>query len=112
LIKTTKKHKTNLDLAVAKFFLGTNTVFSRADHKTFKRVIDLLRPGYKPSASYDISNCLLDDVYSKTLKDYHDDLPDPNDEDIALTLCQDGWSSCRNDRIISTSSHILGNHTC
>jgi hypothetical protein len=71
-------------------------------------MIDLLRPGYKLPSSYDISNRLLDDVYSKTLKDYHDDLIDPNDEDIAVTLCQDGWSSCRNDPIIANSITYLG----
>jgi hypothetical protein len=41
-------------------------------------------------------------------KDYHDDLTDPNDEDIAVTFCQDGWSSCRNDPIIANCITYLG----
>lgn len=60
VIKTINLEKKNIDLQIAKFIYSTNSSFRLVKHKEFKKMIHLLRQGYKPPSRYHMANELLD----------------------------------------------------
>jgi len=44
--KTSKKDKEKFDIQVAKFLFATNTAFNTVNHHEFKKLVELLHPGY------------------------------------------------------------------
>lgn len=102
--KTSKYTKDKIDQAIAQYFFASNTAFRQIESKSFINMVQTLRPGYKPPNRQQLASSLLDRVYNNIEKLLQNDIMDENNE-MAITLLQDGWSSVRNDPIIASSIH-------
>ena len=60
--RTTCSEKEQIDLQMAKYISATNTPFSAVQNSEFKKLVQLLRPGYNPPSRFDIGAKLLDKV--------------------------------------------------
>jgi Protein of unknown function (DUF 659) len=107
-IATSKAEKEDIDIAIAEFFYSTNTPFLRVNHPTFLAMVNKLRPGYKPPNRKELSESLLEIVYEKSEKGIAAEFTAETNDDLAITLQQDGWSSVRNDPIIGSSVSFNG----
>ena len=58
-LKTDSAATTQLDLQIAKFFYACNIPFNIAEHKEFKVMISLLRPGYSPPNRKELAEILI-----------------------------------------------------
>ena len=62
-IKNDAATSNQLDLQIARFFYACNIPFNVAEHKEFKAMVSLLRPGYNSPNRKDLSGRLLDNVH-------------------------------------------------
>lgn len=51
VIKTTSSQQAQIDQSIAEFFYAANLSFNAAQLKSFEKMIQSLRPGYKPPSS-------------------------------------------------------------
>lgn len=84
-----------MDLQVARFIYGTNSSFRVVEHPEFKKLINMLRPGYNLPTRQTIADNLLDSVYNTLQNNLKEQL-------AGKTVCMalDGWSNVHNDSII------------
>lgn len=80
---------------MAKFFYGTNTPFIRSEHPEFKKVCEVLRPGYKPPTAKMLAGPLLDATYLSVLESCQAGF-----QGETVTMGLDGWSNVRNEPIV------------
>ena len=64
-IKTDSAAANQLHIQVARFFYACHIPFNVAEHKEFKKMISLLRPGYSPPNRKDLAGNLLNSVYEQ-----------------------------------------------
>lgn len=102
VIRTSDKDKKSFDVQIAKYIYATNSSFAFVEHKEFKKMIQLIRPGYKPPNRDQIGSKLLDQVFDEV------------DEDIKkilkgkiVCMAMDGWSNIHNEPIICISVYNL-----
>lgn len=100
VIKTTSSQQAQIDQSIAEFFYAANLPFNAAQLKSFDKMIQSLRPGYKPPSSKMIGGQLLDITYEKNEIDLKEKL-----QSKSLILTIDGWSNVRNDPILAISLH-------
>lgn len=93
--KTSKQDKEKFDIQVAKFLFSTNTAFNTVNHSEFKKLVELLHPGYKLPTDKAISNELLDTVYKNTLSSMENDL---KNKTVCMSI--DGWSNVHHEPVI------------
>lgn len=68
VVKTTENLKQQLDIQMARFIFAANSAFRTVDHAEFKKLIEMLRPGwYKSPVREPVAN-ELDEVYSSLEK--------------------------------------------
>ncbi|XP_063222783.1 uncharacterized protein LOC134531131 [Bacillus rossius redtenbacheri] len=95
LVKTNSNQKCILDEQVARYIYATNSPFRQVDHPEFKKMVSLLRPGYKPPTHVQIGGDLLDTLYTAEREKCATCL-----EGKTVCLSLDGWSNIHNDPII------------
>lgn len=106
IISTSTSYKKKIDEAIAKYFFATNTPFLHADHKMFKHMCAILRPGYTPPTSQTIGDELLDSVHDEVLSECKTNF---TGKTVSMEL--DGWSNVHNEPIICVSIvDSEGNH--
>lgn len=59
LHQSVSKIKKSFDVQIVKYICATNSSFAFVEHKEFKKMIQLIRPGYKPPNRDQIGNKLL-----------------------------------------------------
>ena len=91
---------TQLDLQIARFFYACNIPFNIAQHKEFKAMISLLRPGYSPPNRKILAGNLLNTVHERINEHICEQTRGKE-----VTLIQDGWSDIHNNPVIATSIH-------
>lgn len=87
--------KLKLDEQIARYIYATNSAFLSVEHEEFKKLIEMMRPGYKPPNRQQISGVLLDNVYEKEVKNCAEML-----KNHIVCLSFDGWSNVHNAPII------------
>lgn len=100
-LKTTENEKMKIDVAIAKFFYGCNIAFSVAENELFKKMIKMLRPGYKPPTRKSLANDLLSKVHEKMEEEMKETIASKN-----ATLVIDSWSNIHNDPITAACIQI------
>lgn len=95
VVKTSSSQKEVIDCHVAKYFYATNTSFRSVENNHFKKLMDILRPGYFPPSKLDLSGKLLNKVYESEMEKCHDTL-----KNQTLCMSLDGWSNVHNQPII------------
>lgn len=100
VISTTPVKKQQIDEEVAKFFYANAISFNAANSESFKSMIAVTRPGYKPPNRKQLAGPLLDNAEESVSKQLSEQL-----KNCTITLVQDGWSSIKNDPIIASSIH-------
>lgn len=106
-ITTSQEDKKKIDLQLARFMFATNTPFNHVEHEEFLKLIQILRPGYKPPNRKQIAGNLLDDVYNSTQEYVKDDL-----KNKIVSMSIDGWSNVRQDSIVCLCvTDVLTNST-
>ncbi|EZA58500.1 hypothetical protein X777_01096 [Ooceraea biroi] len=100
VIKTTSSQQTQIDQSIAEFFYAANLSFNAAQLKSFAKMIQSLRPDYKPPSSKMIDGQLFDITYEKNEIDLKEKL-----QSKSLILTVGGWSNVRNDLILAISLH-------
>ena len=100
IIKTDSAAANQLHIQVARFFYACNISLNVAEHKEFKKMISLLRPGYSPPNRKYLAGHLLNSVYEQVNEHI---VEDTRGKDV--TLVQDGWSDIHNNPVIATSIH-------
>ncbi|KAJ8044922.1 hypothetical protein HOLleu_07813 [Holothuria leucospilota] len=100
-VKTDAKTKDKLDEQIAKMFYACNIPFVIVSHPEFRKMIDMLRPGYQPPTRQALSNELLDQIHEKITASVKENI---SGQDV--TLMQDGWSDIHNTPVIASSIHV------
>lgn len=94
-ISTGREDKKKIDLQVARYMFATNTPFHHVEHPEFLKLIEYLRPGYKPPNLKEIGGELLEEVYNSIQESVKDDL-----KNKTINMSIDGWSNVRQDSIV------------
>lgn len=102
VIRTSDKDKISFDVQIAKYIYATNSSFAFVEHKEFKKMIQLIRPGYKPPNRDQIGNKLLDKVFNEVNEDIKKIL-----KGKIVCMAMDGWSNIHNEPIICISVYNL-----
>lgn len=68
ITRTSSAEKNNIDIQIARFLYSTNSSFRHVDHPEFKKLINILRPGYNPPNRHQIGNRLLDELVYNSVK--------------------------------------------
>ena len=93
--RTSQSEKNKLDLQIARYLYATNTPFRAVEHPEFKKMINALRPGYKPPNRNSVSTDLLDKVHNSVKTTIKENLCNKK-----VCLALDGWSNVHNEPII------------
>ncbi len=96
--KTSPSEKQELDQAWADLMFATKTPFTFADHHLFKKVCNMMRPGYTPPTSKQVSDKHLDKCFEREQAAMKSKL-----KNKPTTIQQDGWTNIKQDPIIATS---------
>ncbi|KYN03422.1 hypothetical protein ALC62_05740, partial [Cyphomyrmex costatus] len=80
--------------------------FRHVEHKEFKKIIHLLRLGYKLPTRHDIANELLDKVYTTIRQTVENDL-----KHKIVSVAMDGWSNVHVESFVcvSVTNVLTGN---
>ena len=63
VVKTSGTDIKKFDISIARFFYSSNIPFHAADSSEFKKMVDILHPGYKPPNSKSIGcHCLTKSI--------------------------------------------------
>ena len=103
VVTTDASTKMKLDSQVAKAFYSCRIPFNAIENDEFRKLIEMLRPGYNPPSRKDLSGFLLDKEY----KCYEDKMKSSLSDSL-VTISQDGWSNVRSDPIVATGAHTDG----
>lgn len=95
VIRTNQSEKDKLDIQIARYLYATNTSFRAVEHREFKKMINALRPGYKPPNRNSVSTNLLDKVHNSVQSTIKENLCNKK-----VCLALDGWSNVHNEPII------------
>ena len=98
VIKTSPQAKHNFDLQVARMVYATNSSFSLVEHKEFKKLCELLRPGYSPPSRKIIASTLLNEVHQEAYAMCKEKL---HGKTVSMEL--DGWSNVHNEPVVCCS---------
>lgn len=98
IVRTSIANKKKFDIQIAKFIYATNSAFIHVEHPEFKKLINLLHPGYKSPLRRQIANELLNEVFDSELVKIKDCL-----NGKSVCMAQDGWSNIHNDSIVCIS---------
>lgn len=101
--KIANEHQ-KIDSQVAKFIFGCNLPFSTADNPEFVKLMQRLRPSYKPPSAKTIGGSLLNKIYEEICEDAR-----KSAETKFATLMQDGWSAIQQSPVISHCLSIEAN---
>ena len=74
VVKTITSEAYEMDKQIARCILSTNTPFHFVEAKHFKRMCEMLRPGYKPPSERSISGELLEDIFKEEQEKSQSDL--------------------------------------
>ena len=74
IIKTSEVEARKMDKQVARCVISTNTPFHFVEHKHFKAMCEILRPGYKAPNERAISGNLLDEIFEEEKEKSKSDL--------------------------------------
>ena len=96
--KTSTEEKNLLDKELARMIYATNTPFTFAEHREFRKFVQMLRPGYKPPSRLDVGGPLLEKVYDEDIEKCKKQL-----SGRSVTLDIDGWSNVHNEPVICAS---------
>ena len=91
-----------LENQVGRFVFGTNSPFQLVEHKEFKALMEMVRPGIKLPGKRAVADRILDSVYQTEWKKFADSV-----EEKFCTMAVDGWSNIVNDPVVSV---LLQNH--
>lgn len=100
VVKTNLKEKNELDEAVAKFFYSCNIPFLVSENPSFVKMINLLRPGYKPPKRKQLAGELLDKIHNQLQMEMEKKISGKK-----VSLLQDGWSNIHNEPVIANCIH-------
>ena len=103
VIQTDSNMKHELDLQVAKFFYSCNIPFNVAEQAEFLKLIQKLRPGYKPPTRKALSDNLLNEITTLLENEMMSAI-----ENKECTLMEDGWSNIHNEPVIASCLHTNG----
>lgn len=98
VVKTTKSEKDAIDEQCARFIFANNCSFRTVDHVEFKKLCEILRPGYKPPDRQSIGN--------KWLEIVHQNLEEScsiASKNQSVNMSFDGWSNVKNEPIVTGS---------
>lgn len=96
VIRTTDAQRHQLNIQVSRFVYATNSAFRSVEHPEFLKLIQMLRPGYKPPNRSNVANELLDEVHTSLEHDMKISL---NHKTVCLAI--DGWSNVHMEPIVS-----------
>lgn len=99
VVRTSATQKAELDEQVAKMVYATNSAFRLVDHPEFVKMVEMLRPGYKPPSRQDVADEHLPQVYEKEVRKCSDIL-----RGSTVCLGLDGWSNVHNEPIICATA--------
>lgn len=106
-ISTSQEDKKKIDLQLSRYMFATNTPFNHVEHPQFLKLMEILRPGYKPPNRKQVAGSLLDEVYNSTQESVRDEL-----KNKVVNLAIDGWSNVRHDAIVCVCvTDVLTNST-
>lgn len=97
VVRTSEFEKKKFDLQIGKYIYSTNTSFRAVEHPEFKKLINLMRPGYNPPNRKAISGHILDTVYDEEM------LKLKKLKGKTVSMAFDGWSNVHNEPIICAS---------
>ncbi|CAI6351030.1 unnamed protein product [Macrosiphum euphorbiae] len=100
IYRTSPSEKIKLDHQIAKYIYATNSSFSYVEHPEFKRMIEMLRPGYIPPNRDNIGNKLLNETFVTIDQEIRNIL-----KGKSVCLAMDGWSNIHNEPIICISCY-------
>lgn len=106
VIVTSDAHKKEIDEQLAKFIFATNSSFRITEHSEFKKLLNKLRPGYKPPNRQRIGGELFNSFYETEL---HKIKPELKNNVVCLSI--DGWSNVHNEPIVSICLTTNNGHT-
>jgi len=96
VIKTTAAEEAALNIQVARYVYSSNSPFTCVENKEFLKLIEMLRPGYKPPNRHQIGDNLLHNVFETEKnvcrKKLHNQI---------VCMSFDGISNIHNEPIIS-----------
>lgn len=95
IIATSQEDKKKIDLQLSRYMFATNTPFNHVEHPELLKLMEILRPGYKPPNRKQIAGKLLDEVYNSTQEAVKNEL-----KNKVVNLAIDGWSNVRQDSIV------------
>jgi len=98
IFKTTPEERRALDEQVGRLVYATNSSFRFVEHPEFIKLVEMLRPGYKPPSRDAIGGTILNHVYNEEIEKCKQVL-----SGSAVCLSLDGWSNIHNDPIVCTS---------
>ena len=98
IIKTSPEERNALDLQIARLVYATNSPFTLVEHKEFKKLIEMLRPGYNPPSRLSVGDTLLDQVHDEVYTYCKEKV-----EGKTVTMELDGWSNIHNEPIVCCS---------
>lgn len=95
VVKTSSCQKEELDLQIARYVYATNSPFSVVEHPEFKKMVNMMRPGYRPPDRFDVGEKLLNKVHDILLSECKEEL---KGQKVSMAL--DGWSNVHNESVI------------
>lgn len=98
IMQTPASVKAAIDLQVARFIYATNSPFAAVEHTEFVKLIQMLRPGYKPLNRHDVGGKLLDQVQSSLMEGCKEML-----QNQPVSMALDGWSNIHNEPVVCVS---------
>ena len=98
VVTTSKEEKISIDEQIARMVFATNSAFRVVEHPEFVKLVEILRPGYKPPSRFAVSDKLLNEVHEKEMNICSETL---RGKTVCMSL--DGWSNVHNDPIVCVS---------
>lgn len=102
VISTSKGYANRISLQMGKYFFATNTPFNHAAHEEFRKMCELMRPGYIAPSPFQIGGKILDTVYDDTREKCKAEI---QGQTVPMSL--DGWSNVHNEPLVCCSIMTL-----
>jgi len=87
--------KCAIDEQVARMIYATNSPFRLVEHQEFKKLMSMMRPGYRHPSRKEIADKFLPAIFQKEMEQCKEVL---KDETVSMAL--DGWSNVHNEPIV------------
>ena len=101
MVRTSASEKHAIDLQIARYLYATNSPFSVANHAEFKKMIQMLRPGYNPFNRMQVGGKLLDECFIELLFDCKALV-----QETSVSMSLDGWNNVHNEPILFDNFNI------